>query len=325
MNWTRIRSAFHLGGLTPRELAERTWKKINDNEILTRASAVAFYAMLALVPVLTIVLTLAVRALPDLTGRQSDVGDQTVDQFRQTLTTMVPPEATELVESQIRRLQEGETQVELISIGLLIALWSAGSLFLAVMDAMNRVNGVTESRPFWKIRLVAIVMALLQAVILIGSLLAILAWPQIMGWLGLGGVAAAFATAVKWVVLFLMVLLSFALAFYVGPDADQKWEWITPGSLVGTALFLLASFGFRVYVQNFADYNATYGSLGGVMVLLLWFWISAVVLLSAGQMNQVIEDASPVGKSLGQKTDPTTPPDLDKLAPVPYTEPSERR
>lgn len=325
MIWLRLRSAFNLGGLTPRELAERTWKKINDNEIMTRAAGIAFYAMLALVPVLTIILTFAVRALPDLTGRQGDVGGQTVDQFRQTLSTMVPPEATDLVEAQIRRLQESETQVELISIGLLIAVWSAGSLFLAVMDSMNRVNGVTESRPFWKLRVVATVMALLQAVILIGSLLAIVAWPQIMGWLGLGGVAAAFATVVKWVALFVMVLLSFALAFYVGPDSDQRWEWISPGSIAGTLLFLVASFGFRAYVQNFADYNATYGSLGGVMVLLFWFWISAVVLLSAGQMNQVIEDASPIGKSLGQKVDPTTPPDRDQLAPEPYTEPSERR
>jgi membrane protein len=142
-------------------------------------------------------------------------------------------------------------------------------------------------------------------------------WPQILGRLGLSAPAALLATAVKWVVVSLTVLLSFALTFYVGPDADQRWEWVTPGSIVGTIVFLAASYGFRVYVRHFADYDKTYGSLGGVMVLLFWFWISSLVLLTAAQMNKVIEDASPMGKSYGQKTDATEPPDLEAIRPEP--------
>ena len=168
-------------------------------------------------------------------------------------------------------------------------------------------------------------MTLIQAVILIGSLLAIVLWPQIMGWIGLEGAAATLASAVKWVAIFVAILLSFAITFYVAPDAETRWEWITPGSLLGTVMFIVMSLGFRIYVQNFANYNETYGSLGGVMVILFWFWLTALILLSAAQMNRVIEDASPVGKRTGQKIDPTSPPDFKEIEPAEEVTPPEHR
>src|SRR5262249_48171883 len=147
------------------------------------------------------------------------------------------------------------------------------------------------------------------------SLLVIVAWPQIVGWLGLSTPAAIFAEVVQWLVVACMVLVSFALTFYFGPDADQRWEWITPGSLLGTLVFLLQTLLFRAYVQHFADYNKTYGSLGGVMVLLFWFWLASVIVLTAAQINKIIEDASPLGKSFGQKIDPTDAPDYGAMVP----------
>jgi membrane protein len=120
---------------------------------------------------------------------------------------------------------------------------------------------------------------------------------------------------VQWLTVTEVVLLSFALSFYVAPDVEQRWEWITPGSLIGTVVFLAESFGLRVYVQHFSNYDKTYGSLGGVMVLLLWFWISSLVLLTAAQMNKLIEEASPLGKNYGQKVDTTAPPDLKSMEP----------
>ena len=313
----RLREALTLGGLSVRELAFRTWNKIFENEIFTRAAAVAFYAMLALVPFLGLILTLAVQLLPDVTGgsgKPVGVGNLTVGQLDSTLKSIFPEEAYGVVKDQIARLQK-DTHVGLISIGLAITIWLASSLFVAVIDAMNRIYGVTETRPFWKLHLTAIVMTLIQAVILIGSLLVIVAWPQIVRWMGLSAPAAILAEIVQWMVVALMVLASFALTFYVGPDADQRWEWITPGSLMGSLVFLIETFGFRVYVQNFANYNQTYGSLGGVMVLLFWFWLSSVVVLTAGQVNKIIEDASPMGKSFGQKVDPTDAPDFAARVP----------
>jgi membrane protein len=318
----RLREALALGGLSVRALLVRTWLKIGEHEILTRSAAVAFYAMLALVPFLGLVLSLAVQLLPDLTGRSGKVvgiGNMTVGQLQSTLRAMFPPEAYGVVRDQIADMQ-AESHPGLISVSLAVTIWLASSLFVAIIDAMNRIYGVTDTRPFWKLRLTAIVMTLVQAVILVGSLLTIVAWPQIVTWLGLTAPAALVVTLVQWVIVLVMVLLSFALTFYVGPDAEQKWEWITPGSLAGSVIFLVETFGFRAYVQNFANYNQTYGSLGGVMVLLFWFWLSSVVVLSAGEMNKVIEDASPLGKSFGQKVDPTESPDFRSMKPEPATE-----
>jgi membrane protein len=124
-------------------------------------------------------------------------------------------------------------------------------------------------------------------------------------------------TFAKWAIVFVVVLLSFALTYFVGPDAEQSWEWITPGSLVGAPLFLLSSWGFRVYVQNWGNYDKTYGSLGGVMVLLFWFWISSLIMLSAAEMNKVIENASPLGKFHGPEGRPRRRPRLPGHDPAP--------
>lgn len=315
----RLREALTLGGLSVRQLVCRTWNKTFENEIFTRASAVAFYAMLALVPFLGLVLTLTVQLLPDLTGRfgnTAGVGNLTVEQLDATLAASFPPEAYSVIKTQITRLQK-ESHFGLISIGAAITVWLASSLFVAVIDAMNRIYGVVETRPFWKLHLTAIVMTVIQAVILVGAMLVIVGWPQILRWLGLSAPAAIMATVVQWLVVEVMVLASFALTFYFGPDADQRWEWITPGSLIGSIVFLLETYGLRIYVQNFANYNQTYGSLGGVMVLLLWFWLSSVVVLTAGQVNKIIEDASPLGKTYGQKVDPTLAPDYGTMPPEP--------
>ena len=187
----------------------------------------------------------------------------------------------------------------LLSLGAVIALWSASNLFLVVIDALNRTYGVKETRSFVKLRLTAMVMTLLQAASLLGSLVAIVAWPQILRVLGFDphGAVAWAVTAVRWFAVFLMVLLSFALTFHVGPDARHRWAWVTPGSLAGTIGFLVFCILFRLYVQNFGSYNHSLGALGGIMVLLFWFWVVALVLLGAAEMDRAIEDGSPIGRS----------------------------
>jgi membrane protein len=311
-----------LGGLSLRELVVRTWNKVCENEIQTRAAAVSFYAMLALVPFLGLILSLVIELLPDWKGpSRASVGfaNMTVGELRETMKGFFPAEAYRVVEDQITRIQR-QPKVGLISLSLAITLWLASSLFLAIIDAMNRIYGVTETRSLPRLRITAMVMTIVQASILVGSLLAIVILPEIMTALGLSRPAVALATVVQWTVVSIMVLLSFALSFYVGPDADQSWEWITPGSLAGTLGFLLVSLGFRVYVQNFTNYDKMYGSLGGVMILLFWFWISSLVLLGAAQVNKLIEDASPLGKNIGQKREPLPTPDFAALKPEPVAE-----
>lgn len=285
--------AWKLGRVSLPDLGHKAWDRFNENELMTRASGIAFYAMLALVPFLGLILTLAVRLLPDLTGRSKSsvgIGNMTVEQLNSTLQSLFPTEAYDVIKDQIARIQ-GESPVGLISLGLVITIWLASSLSLAVIDAMNRIYGVRETRPFWKLRLMAIAMTIIQAMLLVGSLLAIVAWPQILRWLGWSWHAALLATVIRWIVVVALVLLGFALSYYIGPDCHQKWRWITPGSILGTCMFLVVSYGFRVYVQNFGNYNKTYGSLGGVMVLLFWFWLSSLILLCAVQIDQIIDES----------------------------------
>jgi membrane protein len=315
----RLREALTLGGLSVRELVARTWRLMNQNEILTRASAIAFYAMLAAVPFLGLVLVFAVQLLPDLTRPVGGggLGNRTVVQLRQTLTELFPQDVTHIVEDQIVRIQK-EPPVGLLSVGLVILLWSTSTLYTVIIDSLNRIAGVKERRSYVKIRLIAILMTIVQSTILVGSLVAIVGWSWFLRKMGVSSTPnQVLATAALWVGLFVMVLLSFAVTFHIGPDADQRWEWVTPGSLFGTVAFLAASLGFRYYIEKFTHYDKTYGSLGGVMVLMFWFWISSVVLLVAAQVNQVIEDASPLGKRYGQRTDRTNPPDLAHAEPVP--------
>ncbi|GAC1466446.1 MAG: YihY/virulence factor BrkB family protein [Isosphaeraceae bacterium] len=324
----RLKAALSLGGLSTRELLMRTWNKVNEHEIMTRAAAVSFYAMLALVPFLALILTITVQLLPDITGqsdRSTGLGNMTTAELRDTLKVTFPNEAYLVVEDQIKRLQEQKrpSLIWLLS-GFAVTIWLASSLFVAVIDAMNRIYGVNESRSFVKIRLTAIAMTCIQAIILVGSLLVIVLWPQIVQSLGMSEPAALIATLVQWTVILFVVLSSFALTFFVGPDAEQHWEWITPGSVIGSLIFLAASFGFRLYVQHFADYDKTYGSLGGVMVLLFWFWISSLVVLTSAQINMIVEEASPLGKNFGQKLDSSIPLDLQAIPPEVSTPPPSR-
>jgi membrane protein len=276
------------------------WKRMAENDAMTQAAAVGFYAMLATVPFLALILVVVVLRLPDLSGeghRTTGLGNLTVDQLEATLRSLFPNEAYVLVRDQIARIQ-GEPPLALLSVGAAIALWSSSNLFLVVIDALNRTYEVKETRSYVKLRLTAMAMTILQAACLLGSLVAIVAWPQILQALGLDlhGAVAWVVTAVRWSAVLLMVLLSFALTFYVGPNARHRWAWVTPGSLAGTLAFLIFCILFRLYVENFGSYNKSLGAIGGVMVLLFWFWVVALVLLAAAEMDREMEVGSSIGK-----------------------------
>jgi membrane protein len=280
--------ALHRGAISLRALAAETWVRINDHAVLTRAAAIAFYAIAALIPFMALLIALTSRWLPWIALQLG--GDRNFDPL-DLLRDLLPADAASFLTRELNRLQT-QPPTGLISFGLAALLWLSSSVFGEIIDAMNVISGVRETRPLWKRRLIAIVMTLSQAAILIAAVVSIIAWPQILAWLGLSRPAALFATAFHGVTVFCTILASFALAQYVAPDSNRRWEWITPGSLLGTLVLLATSLVFRIYTQNWANYSATYGTLTGIIVLMSWIWLSSVVLLVSAELNQVIEDLS---------------------------------
>jgi membrane protein len=287
-----LREAWNWGGLTARQLATRTYEAMDKHDTLNQAAVVAYYAMLALVPFLGFVLTIAL-------GAAGGVADQLLAQSRQFL----PEEAYTLVKDQVDKVRQS-APVGLLSLSFVVLLWSSSSLFVAVMDATNASYGVRDGRPWWKRRLLAIVLTVVEAVLLIGAAILIVAWPWVLGWFGLGGVASALATVVQWVVVLVALLASFAIAYYFGPHVEQEWEWITPGATLGVLVLIASSLGFRLYLHFGSSYSATYGALAGVVLMMLWLYLAFLSLLVGAEINSVIEHAAPHGRAPGQKVAP---------------------
>jgi len=178
------------------------------------------------------------------------------------------------------------------------------------MDALNRCYHVTESRPWWKRLLVSYALAISMSALAVVALVIVLYGGDIVQFVGNHtGLSAATLVAwriAQWPVALFFVALAFALLYFWGPDAKQEWQWITPGSLVGVLLWVGASLLFREYLHFFNSYSKTYGSLGAVIVLLLWLYISAMALLTGGEINSEIENAAalrghPEAKAPGEK------------------------
>ncbi|HEY7314818.1 MAG TPA: YihY/virulence factor BrkB family protein [Gemmataceae bacterium] len=288
----RLKEAWNWGGLSFRELVVRTYKAIDAHDTFNQAAVVAFYAMLSLVPLLSLILALALGAQPGVAEKVKDLCKQ-----------FMPKQANELVGGQIDKITHS-TPVGLISLSVLLLLWSASSLFVAVMDTTNAAYAVRDERPWWKKRLLAIVLTIAETILLIGACLTIAIWPHVMGWLGLDALARTLATVVQWIVVIVALLAAFALAYYFGPNVNQQWEWITPGSTAGVLVLILSSLGFQLYLHYGNTYSETYGALAGVVLMMLWLYLAALALLVGAEINCVIEHAAPHGREPGQKTEP---------------------
>jgi len=169
---------------------------------------------------------------------------------------------------------------------------------------LNRAYDLEESRPWWKVRLVAIGLTVGLALFILVALTLVLAGPTIATYLderlGMGSALKWTWLILQWPIALALVTIALGLLFYFGPDADRDWTWLTPGAVFGSVLWLLASLATKLYVANFSDYNAAYGSVGAVMVVMLWLYVSSVAVLVGAELNSEIEHASPGGRA-GQK------------------------
>jgi membrane protein len=281
-----------LATIPPTDLVRRIWGEMVAKELMLRATAAAYCALTAMAPFLAVLLILAANLIPDITrgpGARGALGGMTVEELRSTLAYYLPEDAYNVVAEEIARIQR-RPPVGLISLSLVVSLWLASSLFGTIIDALNRIHGVRETRPYWTMVLRAIGLTALEAIIVLGSLIALVVWPHLRGALGWRGQAPFAEDLLMWLVSALGVLFSFSVTSYWGPNVRHRWSWITPGSALGTLALLVSGLVLRVYVQHFANYGKTYGSLAGVMILAFWFWIAAVIALVAFQLDRVIEE-----------------------------------
>ncbi|MEQ7919360.1 YihY/virulence factor BrkB family protein [Xanthomonas sp. WHRI 1810A] len=273
----------------------RTVKEFLDDEMPTYASALAYQMLFSLFPFLLFLIALiGFLHLPDF-----------FSWLRLQSEFVLPPQALEQVNPVIDQLQQSKGG--LLSIGIFIALWTASAGVRLLMSAMNAAYDVVEARPVWK----RIPLSVLYTVGIAGMMLVAAALmvtgPQVMSWLaaqiGLEDFIVTLWTILRWPLIILLLMVSVALMYYVMPDVEQKFRFITPGSVLAVVVWIVASLGFAYYVKTFADYNAMYGSIGAIIVLLLYFYISAAVLLLGAEMNAVIEHMSDEGKDKGEKVE----------------------
>jgi membrane protein len=226
-----------------------------------------------------------------------------MDTIMATLGRVAPNDVMDIIRTQVVRLTDN-THGGLLTLGMLGALWTTSTGLTSMADALNQAYDIKEGRPWWRVRLIAIALTVALAIFIVISTVLVLVGPdlaeKVAGWIGAGEAFALVWKIVQWPLVFAMVSFAVALIYYYAPDAEQEWIWITPGSLLATTLWLAVSIGFRFYVQNFGNYNATYGAIGGVIVLLLWFYLSALAVLMGAELNAELEHASPYGKNSGE-------------------------
>ncbi len=261
----------------------RTWKEAGDDNVGLLAAGVAFYGFLAFVPLLaSAVLTYGLVADP-----------QTVAEHIQTLARTLPREAASIIADQLKGITGSKSGAH--GVGLLlaiaVALYGASKGSGSVITALNIAYEVKESRGFVKRTLLALLMTVGLVVVVLFGATAISALAFIEHLLPFSSPVVHTALQILlWALAAAVVGLGLALVYRYAPDRpDAPWAWITPGSAAATLLWLAASFGFGLYVSNFGDYNATYGSLGGVVVFLTWLYLSAYIVLMGGEMNSELE------------------------------------
>lgn len=269
-----------------RELKNEYQKdKINDV-----AAGLTYYGVLALFPFILFLVALA--------GLVVDPAQ--IHVLLESARGVVPEQALVLVQAWLDGVVASSGR-GLLTLGIAGALWAASGGVAAVIRALNTAYDVEEGRPFWKVRLIALGVAILAAVLSVLAALIAVAIPPLAR--SLGEPLGTLITLLRLPVAALFMMFLWALMYWILPDVEQKkFKFITPGSVTGVIVWTIASWGFSVYVRNFGHYEATYGALGGIIVMLLWMWISAQVLVVGGVINAIIEHKSPEGKRPGAKS-----------------------
>lgn len=265
-----------------KDVVWRIYASVGDNRIMLVAAGATFYLLLALFP--------ALAAFVSLYGLVADPGS--IAEHIAFVERFLPPGVFDIIKSQLESLASQDANALSVGfiIGLCVALWSANNGIKTLFDAMNIVYNEREKRGFVALNALSGLFtlgAIVAAIVLITSVGVV---PAIIKFMRLGEMTETLLNLLRWPVLLIVIALGICLIYRYGPSRRKaQWRWLAPGAIVATLIWLAASAAFSYYLQNFADYNATYGSLGAAIGFLMWTWISVLILLLGAQFNAEIE------------------------------------
>jgi len=264
------------------------------DDVLGMSAQLAYYFFLALFPALLFLISLA-SFFP-----VANLMDEVVT----AMGRVAPPDVLDFLLQQMKQLSNRQNG-GILTFAFLFTIWSSSGAMTSIISTLNSAYDIEEGRPWWKVRLVAIGLTVGVALFILISATLVIAGPEladkIAAWFHLGAAFEWTWKIVQWPFVIALVITAVALVYYFAPDAEQEFVLITPGAVFATILWIAASLGVRFYVANFGNYNETYGTLAGVMILLLWFYVSGLCILMGAEMNAEIEHASPFGKAPGEK------------------------
>jgi membrane protein len=269
--------------------------KINEDNVFNGAAALGFYLTLAIFPAMILTMGL----IPFLPIPRVDMA--ITDLLHQALPGEAAAMFTNVVEEVMDKQSGG-----IVSVGALGTLWAASTGMYAIMQQLNITYDVKEARSFIRARVVAIALSLMFGFMMLMTFSLIVLGGIVQDWIGerfgFSGALLMFFAVLRWVIIVLSVLLAFSLTYYLAPNVkQQKFKFVTIGGVAATVLLLVASAGFAIYVQSFAEYSAVYGGIGAMVALMMWLYIAGLVMLIGSEINVLVEHHSPEGKEIGER------------------------
>lgn len=284
---SRAKDLWRLGGLSLQQLIRNVIGEIGANNLIGRASELAFDFLFALFPLILFML--------NLFGFFASRSMELRSDFLSYFADFVPPIAFQLLTKTTTELAANASGRKL-TFGILLAVWFASGGVSSMISALNLSYRVREARSWLRVRMAAVGLTIVIAILLLGALFIVLVSGHFVDWLGrefrLQPIIVAIWKAFQWPAAMVFVMVSYSLIYFLGPDLKERhWHWTTPGSAFGVLVWLVSSVVFRVYLRFFDSYSASYGSLGAVMILLVWLYVTGLAFLIGGEINAEIDRA----------------------------------
>lgn len=281
-------SLWRLGGLTWPQFATRLWRHFWTDRILDQSAKLSFYLLLSLFPLLIFLIAVF--------GLVLQAGPALLEELQRTLRAVAPPSASALIDRTLVEIITGSGGLTL-SVALVSAIWTASQGMVALLEGLHIAYHVRKARPWWKTFPIAMGLTVITLTLITVALLLVLFGDRLSAVAARGSaplrVAASAWRLLKWPLLAGFPLLAFDLLYFYGSRlARRRWHWLTPGAVAAVALWLGTSFAFKLYLEVLDTFALTYGSIGAVIILLLWFYLSGMAILVGAEVNAVIEDAA---------------------------------